>query len=317
METPVDTPTLRTPREGDIAAIRDFNRFYTRFVGALDEGLLRTRFSLAESRVLYELGSRGATTAAALCAELDMDPAYLSRLSRKLREEGLIAATASETDGRARSLTLTEAGKAAFDGLDRASHDEIAALLAPLGDDGTRALLTAMRRIRRLLEPEANHLAPWLIRSHRIGDIGWIVRRHGMLYAEEHGWDESFEGLVAEIAGAFLRAHDPRREHCWVAERDGDILGSVFLVDGGRDVAKLRLLYVEPMARGEGIGRRLVEECMRFARQAGYHDMTLWTNDVLVSARRIYEAAGFSLVAEEKHRSFGKDLVGQHWRLPL
>lgn len=304
------------PREADIAAMRGFNRFYTRFLGALNEGLLKSRFSLAESRILYELGSRGSATATELASELDMDPAYLSRLLRKLRDDGLVAASASATDGRAQILTPTDAGRAAFDGLDRASHDEIGALLAPLGGEEARALLSAMARIRRVLEP-GSVPAPWLIRPHRIGDIGWIIRRQGMLYAEEYGWDESFEGLVAEIAGAFLKNHDPRRERCWVAERDGDILGSVFLVDAGGGVAKLRLLYVEPATRGEGIGRRLVEECMRFARQAGYTEMTLWTNDILTAARRIYEAAGFTLVSEEKHYSFGKDLVGQHWRTAL
>lgn len=303
--------------ERDIGEIRAFNRFYTRLLGGLNEGLLKSRFSLAESRVLYELGSRGSCTASDLAADLGLDQAYLSRILKKFRDEGLLAAERSATDGRAQTLTLTRDGTDAFTALDRASHDEIAAQLKPLGDEATRELVRSMRRIRRLLEPAAAAALPWIIRPHRIGDIGWIVRRHGMLYAQEYGWDGSFEGLVAEIAGAFLTRHDPARERCWVAERDGDILGSVFLVDAGENVAKLRLLYVEPAARGAGVGRRLVEECIAFARLAGYARMTLWTNDILVSARHIYQAQGFVLVSEEKHRSFGKDLVGQYWSLDL
>lgn len=305
------------PREADIAAIRSFNRFYTRHLGVLDERLLESPFTLAECRILYELGTRSSATASELSSGLGMDPAYLSRLLARLRDRDMVEAGASGTDGRTRLLSLSAAGRSAFQALDRASHDEIAAGLAPLGAEGARSLVAAMRTIRLLLDPGAARVQPWMIRPHRSGDIGWIVRRQGMLYTQEHGWDESFEGLVAEIAGAFLRSHDPRRERCWIAERGGTIMGSVMLVDGGEGDAKLRLLYVEPEARGAGIGRRLVEECIAFARQAGYRNLTLWTNDILRAARRIYEAAGFVLVSEEDHHSFGKNLVGQYWRLEL
>ena len=302
--------------ESRIADIRDFNRFYTRLLGALNEGLLRSPYTLPESRLLYELGSRGRTTATDLAADLGMDPGYLSRLLRKLREAGLVESTADPQDGRAQILVLSPAGLAAFRSLDQASREEVGALVAPLDARESGALLCAMRTIRRLLDPAAP-ASQITIRSHRVGEIGHIISRHGVLYHEEHGWDETFEGFVAEIAGAFAKVHDPLREGCWVAERDGEVLGSVFVVDAGEGTAKLRMLYVEPAARGLGVGRKLVEQAIVFAREAGYRRMTLWTNDILHSARRIYETAGFRLVAEERHRSFGQDLVGQNWDLDL
>lgn len=302
--------------KGAVAAVRAFNRFYTKILGTLNDGLLRTRYSLAECRVIYELGSRGTTSAAALASDLDLDPAYLSRLLKKLREEGLVSSSASEKDGRAQDLRPSAAGWALFETLDAASEAEVGALIAPLGARASE-LVRAMRGIRDLLEPGARRPGPCVIRSHRVGDIGHIVSRHGVIYAEEFGWDGSFEGFVAEIAGAFLKSHDPRREHCWIAERNGALLGSVFLVDGGEGMAKLRMLYVEAAARGQGVGHALVDQCISFARQAGYRRMTLWTNDILVPARRIYEAAGFQLVSEEAHHSFGQDLVGQYWEKHL
>ncbi|APH70027.1 bifunctional helix-turn-helix transcriptional regulator/GNAT family N-acetyltransferase [Aquibium oceanicum] len=303
--------------EEAIAQVRDFNRFYTRFLGALNEGLLKSPYSLSESRILYELGTRDRVTASQLSAELGMDPAYLSRLLKKLREAGLVLAAASAEDGRATELSLAPAGRKAFESLDSASHDEISEILAPLGPDGAGTLVGAMQRIRAALDPSATDNPPYVIRPHRIGDIGIIISRQGALYAQEYGWDGTFEGFVAEIAGAFAKSHDPKRERCWVAERHAEVVGSVFLVDAGGGTAKLRMLWVEPSTRGLGIGGRLVEECIRFARQTGYQRMTLWTNDILVSARRIYEKAGFRLVAEERHHSFGKDLVGQNWEMEL
>jgi DNA-binding MarR family transcriptional regulator/GNAT superfamily N-acetyltransferase len=303
-------------KETRIADIRAFNRFYTRLLGALNEGLLRSPYSLLESRLLYELGTRDRTTASDLASDLDMDPGHLSRLLRKLRETGLVRSTSSPDDGRAQILALSPAGLAAFQALDKASREEVGDLVAPLDARETGALLCAMRTIRRLLDPAAP-VSQIAIRSHRVGEIGHIISRHGVLYHEEHGWDETFEGFVAEIAGAFARAHDPMREGCWVAERDGEILGSVFVVDAGEGIAKLRMLYVEPVARGLGVGRMLVEKAIAFAREARYRRMTLWTNDILHSARRIYETVGFRLVAEERHHSFGQDLVGQNWDLDL
>lgn len=307
---------IDTQDETGVAEIRAFNRFYTRLLGALNEGLLRSPYSLAESRLLYELGSRGHTTAADLAVELGMDPGYLSRLLRKLRDGRLVESTASPDDGRAQILALTPGGVAAFRALDRESREEVRALVAPLGARETAAVLGAMRTLRRLLEPAAPQ-HPVDVRPFRIGEIGHIVSRHGVLYHEEHGWDGTFEGFVAEIAGAFAVRHDPLREGCWVADRDGEVLGSVFVVDAGDGTAKLRMLYVEPAARGLGVGRKLVGQAIGFARAAGYRRMTLWTNDILHSARHIYETFGFRLVAEERHRSFGQDLVGQNWDLEL
>ena len=300
-----------------VATVRRFNRFYTRRIGVLEEGLLRSPFSLTEARILYELGHGETATAARLAAELALDPGYLSRILAGFERRGLLARAPSERDGRESLLALTEEGRAAFTALDRDSAAEIGALLEALSAEQQGRLVAAMERVRELLAaPEQNPAAP-LLRPHRAGDIGWIVERHGALYAEEYGWNEEFEALVAEIAAKFLRRRDPRRERCWIAERDGERLGSVMLVAQSPRVAKLRLLLVEPQARGTGLGSRLVEECIRFASERGYRKLTLWTNSVLLAARRIYERAGFSLVAAEPHRSFGQDLVGENWELPL
>jgi DNA-binding MarR family transcriptional regulator/GNAT superfamily N-acetyltransferase len=302
-----------------VVAMRRFNRLYTRQIGALDEGHLQSPFSLTEVRVLYELAHRDAPTATELGHDLQLDAGYLSRLLRSFEERGLIERAPSPVDGRRSHLRLSPAGQAAFAPLDERASAAIAALLAPLSPGGRRRLIDAMRTIETLLgedgasAPGASR--PWLLRTHRPGDLGWVVQRHGALYAEEYGWDERFEGLVAGIVAHFVEHLDPARERCWIAEWEGVNVGSVFLVrhPEREGVAKLRLLLVEPSARGLGIGHRLVDECLRFARHAGYHTITLWTNSVLVAARRIYEAAGFHLVDEEPHHSFGHDLVGQTW----
>jgi len=300
-----------------IEAVRRFTRFYTRQIGVLHEGLLNSPFSLAEARVLYELAHRQTPTAAELGKGLGLDAGYLSRILRGFVKDGLLAKTPSKEDGRQALLSLTAKGRAAFAPLDRRSRDEVGAMLGDLAPDAQTRLIEAMRTVEALLARPAGPPAPYMLRPHRPGDIGWIVHRHAALYAQEYGWDESFEALVAEIGAKFLRDFDIRRERCWIAERDGEAVGSVLLVRQSDAVAKLRLLIVEPAARGLGIGHRLVDECIRFARQAGYRRLTLWTNDILVAARHIYEAAGFRLVEEEKHRSFGHDLVGQNWERDL
>ncbi len=300
-----------------VAAMRRFNRFYTRRIGVLREGLHDSPFSLAEARVLYELAQRDGLTASQLAKELTLDPGYLSRILRGFARRGLVRKTASTADGRQSLLALTRAGRAAFAPLDDGSRAEIGAMLAPLSGAAQRRLIAAMHTIERLLDRVDADREPYLLRGHQPGDIGWVTHRQGALYAEEYGWDERFEALVAEIAARFVNRFDPARERCWIAERDGEIVGSVFLVKQSARVAQLRLLYVEPAARGLGIGRRLVAECIGFARRKGYRKLTLWTNDVLVSARRIYQAAGFRLVASERHHGFGHDLVGQNWELEL
>jgi DNA-binding MarR family transcriptional regulator/N-acetylglutamate synthase-like GNAT family acetyltransferase len=302
---------------GDVATMRRFNRFYTQRIGVLQEGLHASPFSLTEARLLYELAHRDGLTAAQLARELGLDPGYLSRVLGEFAKRGLIERLPSPSDGRQSLLALTEAGRVAFAPLDARSRDEIGGLLAGMAPPARRRLIAAMVEIERLLGGAPPTREPYLLRPHQPGDIGWVTHRHGVLYAEEYGWDESFEALVAEIAAKFVTAFDARRERCWIAERDGAIVGSVFLVKQSDDVAKLRLLLVEPAARGLGIGKRLVEECIRFARQVGYRKITLWTNDILVAARHIYQGAGFVLVAEERHHSFGHDLVGQNWDLAL
>jgi DNA-binding MarR family transcriptional regulator/N-acetylglutamate synthase-like GNAT family acetyltransferase len=301
-------------RAGDV---RHFNRFWTRQIGVLREGYLESPFSLTEVRVLYELAHREETTASELGEELRLDAGYLSRILRGFEEHDLIYKRPSETDGRRRLLRLTERGREAFAPLDARSRSEIGAMLGDMSIAEQERLVGAMRTIERLLSGRPDLVVPYLLRPHQPGDMGWVVHRHGVLYAREYGWDEHFEALVAEIVAKFIQQYDPRLERCWIAERDGEIVGCVFLVRESEEIAKLRLLLVEPEARGLGIGSRLVEECIRFARKTGYQKITLWTNDVLISARRIYEAMGFRLVQEKPHHSFGHDLVGQTWELML
>jgi len=306
--------TLADPR---VDAVRRFNRLYTRRIGALRAGLLDSPFSLAEARLLYELAHRERPAAAELARDLGLDAGYLSRLLRGLERRRLISRERSRSDARQSLLSLTAAGRRTFATLDTRSNAEVRAMLGKLSDAGQRRLVEAMRDVERLLGAAPEPKLPYLLRPHRPGDMGWVVHRHAALYAQEYGWDERFEALVATIVAKFIDNFDPQRERCWIAERDGEIVGSVFLVTKSPTVAQLRMLYVEPGARGLGIGKRLVDECERFAREKGYKKIVLWTNSILHAARHIYEAAGYRLVAEEPHHSFGHRLVGQTWALKL
>lgn len=301
---------------GETGAIRRFNRFYTRQIGLLEEGFLNSDFSLTEGRVLYELAHRDGVTATELCRDLGLDAGYLSRILKKFTARGIVDKSPSRQDARQTKLALTRTGAEAFQPLNRTSEAQVTAMIEGLSPEERRRLVGAMATVERLLGGRKQD-AELVIRPHRVGDIGLITHRQGLLYANEYGWDETYEALVAEILAAFVTNHDPERERAWIAERDGEIVGSVFLVKKSDAVAKLRLLYVEPSARGLGLGAKLVGECIAFAREKGYRTLTLWTNDILASARRIYEAAGFRLTAEEKHHSFGKDLTGQTWDLDL
>lgn len=302
-----------------VDAVRRFNRFFTRRIGVLREGLLHSPYSLTEARILFDLAQRDDLTATELGRALGLDAGYLSRTLARLEQQGLVDRTRSEDDGRARLLRLTAAGRDAFALLDRRSREEVAEMLSDLGEGDQRRLLAAMRTIEGILDKGVRfkYAEPFFLRPHEPGDMGWVVHRHGALYAQEYGWDERFEALVAGIVSEFINHYDPRRERCWIAEMNGEIVGSVFVVRASETVAKLRLLLVEPSARGLVLGTRLVEECIRFARRAGYQKMVLWTNSVLVDARRIYERAGFTLVAQEAHHSFGHDLIGETWELDL
>lgn len=300
-----------------VAAVRRFNRFYTRQIGALQEGHLSSPFSLTEVRVLYELAHRETSTATDLAAALDLDPGYLSRTLQRFRQRRLITQKASPEDGRQRLLSLTALGRRTFEDLDARASQEIQQMLARLSMTDQQRVVEAMRTIEGRLGERDEPKVPYLLRPHRPGDIGWVVQRHGELYAEEYGWNEEFEALVAKIAAQFIERLDPRRERCWIAEREGERVGCVFLVAKSKTVAQLRLLLVEPSARGLGIGKRLVEECDRFARQAGYRKITLWTQSVLGAARHIYEQAGYRLASEKPHHSFGHDLVAEVWEKRL
>jgi DNA-binding MarR family transcriptional regulator/N-acetylglutamate synthase-like GNAT family acetyltransferase len=300
-----------------IDTVRRFNRFYTRRIGVLGDGLLGSPYSLAEARVLYELAHRDGPTAAELGRELGLDAGYLSRLVRGLERNGLVARTRSATDGRRSPLALTSKGRRAFATLNSRSNAEVGALLGGLSEAEQRGLVSALETAEAVLEARPGARVPYLLRTHEPGDIGWVIGQHGALYAREYGWDGTFEALVAEIAARFVRNFDPKRERCWIAERAGRNVGSVFLVRKSGTTAQLRLLIVAPEARGLGIGKRLVSECERFARQAGYRKIVLWTNRGLDAARHIYEEAGYRLVREEPHHSFGRDLVGQYWEFRL
>ncbi len=300
-----------------IDAVRRFNRFYTKQIGVLLDRLLQSPYSLTEARVIYELAECQATTATALSADLGLDPGHLSRLLRGLRTAGLLDKRRSASDGRQSLLSLTAAGRQAFAMLDGRSRAEVGAMLAahPVADQ--RRMVAAMATIAGVLDAVPNGRPPYMLRPHQPGDMGWVVHRHGVLYSEEYGFDERFEALVATIVAAFIERFEPRRERCWIAEVDGEIVGSVFLVRQSDTDAKLRLLLVDPKARGLGLGARLVAECIRFARQTGYARITLWTNSVLLAARHIYRQAGFEMVDQAPHTSFGQDLVGETWELPL
>ncbi|APA71021.1 bifunctional helix-turn-helix transcriptional regulator/GNAT family N-acetyltransferase [Janthinobacterium sp. 1_2014MBL_MicDiv] len=290
--------------------VRRFNRFYTHQIGVLHEHLLDSAFSLTEVRILYELAHREQLTSADLCRELGLNAGYLSRVIAGFEKQGLIAKTRSPTDARAAQLQLTEQGQRTLAPLVDASRREVAAMLERLPPTAQQALVEAMGQIQRLLGA-ASPSSSYLLRNPQPGDMGWIIHRQAVLYAQEYGWNNEYEGLVADILAKFVREFDPAVERCWIAEKDGKVIGSVFIVRQDEATAKLRLLYVDPGARGLGIGSRLVDECLRFSRQVGYKKMVLWTNSILTDARRIYDKAGFQLVEEEAHHSFGKDLVGQ------
>ncbi len=299
-----------------VATLREFSRFYTRRLGTLAEGLLDTPWSLTEARVVYELGQAPSTDMAALRATLALDSGYLSRLLAKFDAAGLIARTASATDGRRQALSLTAAGRKLHRTLNERSNRQIGELLEPLPEPVRDALAGALHTVMRALDDQAAPPAV-VLRGLRPGDLGWIAQRHGEVYAREYGWSQSFEAFVARIVADYLDNHQPGRENAWVAEVDGQRAGCVFCVRNDDETAQLRVLLVEAWARGHGLGARLVEECVQFARDSGYRKLVLWTNDILVAARRIYLAAGFELVREERHHSFGKDLVGQFWELRL
>jgi DNA-binding MarR family transcriptional regulator/GNAT superfamily N-acetyltransferase len=300
-----------------IAEVRRFNRFYTHRLGLLDRHLLDSPFTLTEVRVLYELAQCKRTTASAVAADLALDLGYLSRILKAFERRRYIKRERSIADSRQFHISLTRLGRQRFLPLDKAAHTQIGRLIEPLPANNRDQLVTSMRTIHGLLTAHAERAGAYHLRGLRAGDIGWITHRQARLYHQEYGWDISYEALVAEILGGFVKSFDAATENAWIAEQDERIVGSVFLVRTSDKVAKLRLLYVEPSARGLGIGRRLVDECIAFARAKGYQTLTLWTNDVLVSARKIYQAAGFRLTREERHHSFGKDLVGQTWDLAL
>jgi DNA-binding MarR family transcriptional regulator/GNAT superfamily N-acetyltransferase len=303
--------------DSQISAVRAFNRFYTSKLGVLDQQLLKSPFSLSEARVLYELANRDNPAAKEIGIELGLDPGYLSRILQKFEDDGLITRKPLASDRRQYRLGLTARGRQAFAKLDRSSHDEVADMLAALPRGEQKRLIAAMATIERLLGPTGVSALPAILRDPRPGDMGWVVQSHGALYASEYGFDSTFEGLVAKIAAEFLASFDASRERCWIADIDGAPAGSVFLVRHTDVTAKLRLLLVDPAGRGQRLGQRLVAECIAFARACGYRKITLWTQNILVAARKIYQDAGFVLVASEPHRSFGQDLIGETWEMEL
>jgi len=307
----------RPDSDAQVSAVRAFNRFYTRRLGVLDQQLLKSPFSLSEARVLYELAQRGNLAAKEIGIELGLDPGYLSRIIQKFDEDGLVARKPLPSDRRQYQLSLTAKGRQAFARLERSSHDDVAAMLAALPRGGSQRLIEAMSAIERLLGAPHTPPRPAILRDPRPGDMGWVVQSHGELYAREYGFDSSFEALVAEITAKFLSSFDASRERCWIADIDGTPVGSVFLVRQTDDIAKLRLLLVDPTGRGQGLGGRLVAECVSFARACGYRKITLWTQSILLNARKIYRDAGFVLVATEPHRGFGQSLIGETWEFEL
>jgi DNA-binding MarR family transcriptional regulator/GNAT superfamily N-acetyltransferase len=301
-----------------VAAVRRFNRFYTQHLGVLRHGWLESPFSLTEARVLYELAQRNGLTAAEIGRELGLDAGYLSRILKTFDRQGLIERKAADQDGRQRVLSLTEAGRSAFAPLDAASRAQIGGMLKELDRGNSEDLVAAMRTVKRALGTRALHRNDTVtLRPPALGDIGWIIHRQALLYRREYGWDATFEVLLAEIFAGMMPRFDPDMERGWVAERAGDVVGSVFVVRDSDTVAKLRLLYIEPHARGLGLGRRLVDECIAFARGKAYRRLTLWTNDVLKPARRIYSAVGFRLTSAEAVHAFGQDMVSEIWDLDL
>ncbi|WP_242106839.1 bifunctional helix-turn-helix transcriptional regulator/GNAT family N-acetyltransferase [Luteimonas aquatica] len=304
--------------ELQVDEIRDFNRFYTRRIGVLQEHLLDSPYPLTQARVLFELARRQPVAARDIGATLGLDPGYLSRIVQGFAAEGLVERSPSTRDGRSITLRLTPDGEAAFARLEHDSRAAVAAMLSEMSAPARRRLTRALHEAQALLSP-AGTASGLNIRTHAPGDIGWAIERHARLYTDEYGWNAEFEALVATLFARFATDHDPEKERCWIAELDGERVGCVFVVRNAddADTAQLRCLLVDPVARGHGVGRRLVEECLAFARAAGYRRMLLWTNDILVAARRIYESCGFALAEEYRHHSFGHDLVGQVWTLDL
>ena len=306
------------PTAESIAAIRRFSRFYTRQIGLLDESLHASPYSLSEARVLYELAHGRDITASDLIRELSLDAGYLSRMLRKFEDQGLIRRAPAEDDARRAIITLTAKGEAAFAPLDRGSHEGVVAMLAKVAAPDRPRLVNATKTIRRLLGEPAPATEPYILRGLETGDIGWIVNRQAAIYATEYGWTGiALEAMMAEILAKFVRDYDEKFDRAWIAERDGEVVGSVFITRGAESVAQLRMLYVEPSARGLGLGRRLVDECIRFSRARGYKTLMLWTHDILTPAIRIYQAAGFKLIREERHNEFGHDVNGQFWEVGL
>ncbi|EUB96212.1 transcriptional regulator, MarR family with acetyltransferase activity [Rhizobium sp. CF080] len=299
-------------------AVRAFNRFYTNKLGILAKGYLDTDYTLTEARILYEMGARKRVSATELNRDLGLDPAYLSRLLKKFREAGFIDSEPDPDDKRSQILVVTGKGHAEYETLGERSRQQIASDLREVDALGHERLIGSMQAIRTILDPQSAPPAPpVVIRPHRTGDMGWLIEAQAVAYTREYGWNDKFEGLVAEVAGKFIANFNPERERCWIAERGGKRVGSVVVADGGGDTAKLRLLYLDPAARGLGLGRTLVEQCIKFSTLAGYKKLSLWTNDCLSAAIRIYETAGFKLVAEERHNLFGPECVGQTWELAL
>jgi DNA-binding MarR family transcriptional regulator/GNAT superfamily N-acetyltransferase len=308
---------IQSGRLGHVETVREFNRFYTQKIGVLGSGWLGSEYSLTEVRVLYEVVHRPDTVASDLVRDLGLDPGYLSRILSAFAKRGWMKRERSRSDARKSHLKLTTKGRKVFDSLDRRARDQISDLLAPLPPEQQQRLHGHLQGVQALLSRATRDAQDVILREHRPGDMGWIIQRHGALYAGEYGWTDEFEALVAEICAAFIRNLDPSCERCWIAERNGTPVGCVMLVKHSRTVAKLRLLLVEPSERGTGLGRRLVAECVEYARRMGYQTMTLWTQSILTAARRIYEAHGFRLVKSEPHESFGAKLVGETWELSL
>jgi DNA-binding MarR family transcriptional regulator/GNAT superfamily N-acetyltransferase len=323
MYAPQGSEAEPTKLRQQVEAIRHFNRFYTRAIGTLQAHLLGSSFTLAEARVLYELSRDEHLTARKIAAALDLDAGYLSRILATFARKRLIVRQQCSADARQALIRLTKLGKKEFSSLNHKAAVEIGSVLEPLGREDREKIVSAMKTIEQLLSSKADNsvdVPPFILRPHRPGDLGWVVQRHGVLYAREYGWDERFEALVARLVADFVDHFDGRRERCWIAERNEEPVGCIFLVkhpELPESVAKLRMLLVEPAARGFGIGRRLVKECTLFARAVGYRKIELWTNSVLDAARRLYQGEGYKLVEEKPHHSFGKDLVGQTWELAL
>jgi DNA-binding MarR family transcriptional regulator/N-acetylglutamate synthase-like GNAT family acetyltransferase len=300
-----------------VAAVRSFNRFYTQHLGVLRDGWLDSPFSLTEARVLYEIKQRDRATATDIGRDLGIDAGYLSRILRRFHKSGLIRKDVSADDARQSLLSITARGRKAFDPLEARTERQVGAILGRLAEPEQDHLVAAMRTIETMIASGPKAESRIVLRQPQPGDLGWVVARHAELYAREYGWAENFEGLCAQIVADFASKYDPKRERCWIAEMDGRNVGSVFLVKDSEDVARLRLLLVDPAARGRGLGTRLTAECVRFARQSGYRSITLWTHSVLTAARHVYERAGFVLTSSEKRRSFGQDVVSEHWDLVL